>query len=446
MPFRPRLFAACVVLTLAGLGWFPAPAHAQLGIALSGVGPIDRSMGGAATAAPLDSLGALYWNPATISGLHNEVEFGSELLYAQSRLSSTVPAGALGPLFGPPVTVSGSDRGDNGPSLLPSIGLVYHPQDSDVTFGLGVYAAGGFSVNYPASLTNPILMPQPPNGFGLGNLAAQFIDIQIAPTMSLQVTDHLSVGFAPTANLADLTADPALLASPNFVKVLGVPLPNYEAATNTRWTWGLGCQAGAYYTTDAGWNVGASVKSPQWFEPFRFNAANLMGQPTVIKFHFDYPMMASIGFSYTGFERWVLATDFRYVDYHDTPGFSHSGFDATGAASGLGFDSIFCVALGAQYKLTDALSLRCGYTYNMNPIPDAHSIFNVASPTIIEHAVYMGASYQVTSCFLLSMAYAHGFENSVSGPIISPLGTFSGTSVSSTVSADTVVLGATVKF
>src|SRR5438874_1176441 len=39
----------------AMLGPGVAPARAQFGIAISGVGPINRSMGGASTAAPLDS-------------------------------------------------------------------------------------------------------------------------------------------------------------------------------------------------------------------------------------------------------------------------------------------------------------------------------------------------------------------------------------------------------
>ena len=37
------------------------------GVVLSSAGPINRSMGGAAVAAPLDVMGSLYWNPATLA-------------------------------------------------------------------------------------------------------------------------------------------------------------------------------------------------------------------------------------------------------------------------------------------------------------------------------------------------------------------------------------------
>jgi long-chain fatty acid transport protein len=320
---------------------------------------------------------------------------------------------------------------------------VYRPEDSRLTYGFGVYAAGGFAVNYPASRTNPILTPQLPNGIGLGNLSAQFVLAQISPTVSYQLTDHLALGFSPTIDIADLNADPAFIAPPD---ITASGFPRYSSATHSRWTWGLGFEAGAYYTTDAGWNFGASVKSPQWFEPFRYNATDATGFPRIIKFHFDYPLMASTGVSYTGFDRWLLAADFRFVDYHNTPGFSQFGFDQFGAAKGLGFDSVFCVALGAQYKLTDCLALRCGYTFNTNPIPDSRAAFNVASPVIIEHTLCVGASYNVSQCLTLSVAYAHLFQNSITGPYITPLGTVPGSSVSSTVSADSLLVGASVKF
>ena len=64
---RLRLGIALAIALLFAMT--PSAVHAQFGVAISGVGPINRSMGGAAVAAPLDSAGALYWNPATIGAL-----------------------------------------------------------------------------------------------------------------------------------------------------------------------------------------------------------------------------------------------------------------------------------------------------------------------------------------------------------------------------------------
>src|ERR1700722_5428895 len=69
-------------------------ARAQYGTILSGTGPVNRSMAGASTAAPLSAAGALFWNPASISGLErSEVEVGAELIFPHSNVTSRVAAG-----------------------------------------------------------------------------------------------------------------------------------------------------------------------------------------------------------------------------------------------------------------------------------------------------------------------------------------------------------------
>jgi long-chain fatty acid transport protein len=90
--------------------------------------------------------------------------------------------------------------------------------------------------------------------------------------------------------------------------------------------------------------------------------------------------------------------------------------------------------------------VRAGYSYNQDPITAAQTSFNVASPTILEHTIYLGASYKVSEALSLSLAYAHCFQNSIEGPLVTPAGAVPGNSIRSTVSADTLLVGATVKF
>ena len=145
-------------------------------------------------------------------------------------------------------------------------------------------------------------------------------------------------------------------------------------------------------------------------------------------------------------DRWLLAADLRYLNFDNTGSFVDSGFSGTGALRGIGLDSIFVVALGAQYQMTDALSLRAGYSWNENPISNSETSANAASPLIIQNTVSLGASYQLSDSFLVSMAYMHCFENSISGPIVLPGGVVPGSSVTSTAAADSLLIGATVKF
>jgi len=58
------------------------------GIYLPTSGAVNRSMGGASTAAAVDAVGALYWNPAVISGLEkSELGFGMDMLFVDLDLS-----------------------------------------------------------------------------------------------------------------------------------------------------------------------------------------------------------------------------------------------------------------------------------------------------------------------------------------------------------------------
>jgi long-chain fatty acid transport protein len=425
MACSTKLALSLLVLISAAL-----PARAQMGILLTGAGPVNRSMGGATVGAPIDASGTLYWNPGAMSALpSSSMDFGVELLAPQTRLSSSIMG------FG-----SGSDRGDDGVFAIPSMALVYKPDDSAFTYGLGVFTIGGFGTNYPGSTTNPILTPQVPlpKMGGLGSIYSDLAVLQLTPNISYQVTDRLSIGGGPTLTMASLAADPLFLTAPTN----GI----YPAGTHNQLNWGGGFQVGAYYKLDDGWSVGASVKSPQWMDSFHFDTVNVLGVPHEAAFRFNIPMIVSLGVGYTGFDRWTLAADVRYVDYHNADGFDQGGFTSTGAVAGLGWRSIFALSLGAQYQMTDHFSVRMGYSYNQDPISDSQTSFNVASSTILEHAIYCGFSYQVSDALSLSLAYAHAFQNSISGPLVTPAGAVPGSSVGLTTSADLLVLGLTVKF
>jgi long-chain fatty acid transport protein len=431
---------------LLALAWMAGtvPARAQHGIVLSGGGAVNRSMGGTATAAPLDSLGALFWNPATLSALpQSEMSFNLEALMAYPELSSSVAASTFAPGV-PPVPLSGTTRSDSAACVLPNFGLAHHLEDSPLTLGLGLLTVGGFNSNYPASVTNPILTPQAPRGIGLGNISAELEVYQITPTASLQLGDHLAVGIGPTISLASLRADPFIVAPPDDAN--GDGFATYRSGEHTPFHWGGGFQAGVYVPTDSGFNFGASFKSTQWFERFRYNAVNELGLPVRDTLRFDFPMITSVGVSYCGFERLLLASDVRYIDYRNTPPFDRQGFTPQGAVRGVGWDSVFVVTLGAQYQVTDRLSVRAGYSYNNDPEDGALAFFNVGAPTIVEHTASAGFSWQMNCHLVASLAYVHGFQNTLTGTYVSPLGPVPGTTVTSKVSADAVTLGVTVKY
>ncbi len=419
-----------VVVLVAGLllsASSGSVAMAQHGAFLSGVGPINRSMGGASTAAPLSANGAMYWNPASLAGLEgSQLDVGAELLVPQTQLSSSYAGGAL----------SGSSTSSQDVFALPSISLSFRPEQSNFTYGLGVFANAGFGTNYAASSLagNPVLSPQPT---GFGSIYSQYQVLQIVPAAVWHVDDCWSVSIGPTIDIGRLQVDPGVMISPNVT--------GYPSATHTTAAWGLGFQASVFYQEDD-WNFGASYRSPQWFQPYQIDTTDATGGPRSATFNLDLPSITSLGAAYKGVDRWLFATDVRYFDYQNADGFGTSGFSSTGALNGLGYQGIFAVAAGTQYQATEALALRMGYSWNQNPVPDSQTGPNVASPLVIQHMLSAGASYQLTKSLVLSAAWTHGFKNSITGPVVLPGGSVPGTSLTSSAYADSFVFGATVLF
>lgn len=408
--------------------------HAQ-GTYVSSGGPVNQSMGGASVAGPIDAIGASYWNPATASGLAPEFGVGVGLLLPVVEASSSFAG------------FSGSTSPEPGVTALPTVGWVHRLDESRLTWVFGMHAVAGFRSNYPASTTNPIFFPQSntpgvPGGFGRLYTSAEFL--QIAPALSYAMTDNLAISFGPTLTLGELVLDPLVSSPPNDADSSGQP--RYSSGRGTRTHWGGGFQLGLYYDGDGDWNYGFSIKSPQWFEKFRFHTENEVGAPTVGMANLDLPMIISAGVAYKGIANTLVAFDMRYFDYKNTDGFGPHGFKADGSLNGLGMSSVMALALGVQHQLTDTLRVRMGYTFNPSPFQDAEAIYAVAAALYYEHQFHAGFSKTISDGISLDVAYSYWLENGLSGPIVTAGGILPGSSVTVKESVHVASAGFSVRY
>lgn len=439
----PRLVTP--LLLAAACTWLGPHEAAAQGVYAPGVGAINRSMGSAAAGAPVDGMGALNWNPATISGLRD-----SELSFSIEALIPDIDAASFVPGLG-----GGSTSSESGACILPNIAWVHKTPGERLTIGLGVLSVAGFMTNYPADPTNPILAPQrspaAPLG-GLGRVYSEAMFVDIAPTISYALSDRLSVGFAPVATMSKLEVEPMVFAGVNDAD--GDNFSTYPTGQGARNTWGGGANLGLYYTPSCHWGFGLGVKTPRWMEDYRYNTEDELGNPLLAEFDWDLPMVVSLGGSYAGLQDTLLAVDLRYIDYDNANGFGDSGVDAAGALRGLGWESVFAIACGMQRQLSDTLVGRVGYVYNENPIPDVQTMFNIAAPLHYEHTFSGGLSYQPNRCLSLNMSYSYALQSEISGPIVlppnpptaTPPTPVPGSSVTSTLSAHALDFGVTVKY
>jgi long-chain fatty acid transport protein len=283
---------------------------AQSGHLMQGVGAVNMSMGGAATAQPLDINGALNWNPASISTFKGRIiSVNAGLFMSNPELSSTVPS--------PDGPMSGTSKDVKKNSIMPSLAFVYGKKDSKHTFGVFAFGVSGFGVDFPESTTNPINMPQAMGGFG--NVASNYTMLQTGLSYAFQLTKTVSIGVSPNFDFATLELKPNPTANPSMA---GYPSTNNATAT------GLGGQIGIFFQNEEGFKLGASYKTEQNFSDFKFQNTYLDNTNSENSFKMNFPAIYSLGVGYSN-SKLDLALDARQVEYSKTDGFEQSGWSPT---------------------------------------------------------------------------------------------------------------------
>ncbi|MDV7187545.1 outer membrane protein transport protein [Lutibacter sp. TH_r2] len=422
---------------------FSAGVFAQTGHIMQGVGAVNMSMGGAATAQPIDISGAIQWNPASLSTFDNKIlNFDIGAFFSSPELSSTLPAGFMG--AGSP-EFSGVTEDDRGVSPMPSVAMVWGKEDSKHTFGVSAFGISGFGVTFPESMTNAINMPQSMGGFG--HIESDYMLLQVGLTWAYEITDNFSIGIQPNFNYASLELAPNPLASPSMT--LGYPVSDKASAI------GFGAQFGLYYESDGGVKVGASYKTGQKFSDFEFSNTYLDGSAAPdVDFQMDYPAILSFGLGYST-SNFDLAADIRYVDYENTEGFEASGWTQTASVAGFGWENIAIFSAGIQYKGIDKLPLRFGYTHSTNPINEDLAFFSIPATAVIKNAYQFGFGYEFTDKLTINGLYHHGSsDGKTEGSMLSPMaiaptnptGAIPGTKVGYEMTTDLITIGVSYKF
>ncbi|MFD1294041.1 OmpP1/FadL family transporter [Lutibacter holmesii] len=407
---------------------FTAATFAQAGHIMQGVGAVNMSMGGAATAMPLDISGAIQWNPATLSAFEGKIlDFSVGAFSSSPELSSSVPAGMM--FTGSPA-VSGVTEDDRGISPMPALAFVYGKEGSKSTFGISAFGISGFGVTFPQETnlpmdaegnpnaswnpndSNPISYPQNMSGFG--HIESDYMLLQVSLSWSYEILKGLSLGIQPNINYASLELAPSPISSPSMT--LGYP--NSDKATAV----GFGAQFGLYYASEGGVNIGASYKTAQSFSDFEFNNTYLDGSAAPdTNFNMDYPAILSFGVGYST-NVFDIAFDYRNVDYTNTNGFADKGWTQTGSVQGFGWNDVHIFSAGFQLKLINKLPLRFGYTHSTNPIEDELAFFSIPATAVIKNAVQFGLGYEFSDNFKLNGVYHYGTSGgSTSGNLLNPL-------------------------
>ena len=195
--------------------------------------------------------------------------------------------------------------------------------------------------------------------------------------------------------------------------------------------------------------LGLAYASPQTFSDFEFRMTHAnpnlpnFGTARTVEFRMDVPAVYGAGLAWSPSDRLNLGLDAKYVTYGSTKGFEEKGYNPDGSVKGFGWENIAVVALGMQFKPNDRITLRGGYNYSQNPIPDEQAMFNIPAPAVVQHHITGGIGFMITSTVDFNVSAYKALENSIEGAMYRP-GPVPGTSVKSSLSMTSFLMGFTI--
>ena len=342
---------------------------------------------GEAFAATADNASAIYYNPAGIS-----------------QLKGGNFRGGIYGIYLPVTYKSPSGRSfDNEKDLqaVPQLFLTYTPNESRLSYGLGIYAPFGLGFRWPQD-----------TGFRTLAIESQLTYLSINPVVAWRILPNLSVGGGLTVNYAKADIRSGLVWPDQ---------PNDQFRFKGD-GWDVGYNFGALWRVHEKVSIGVSFRSST-----RVNLEghteyyNNVALPPVPAFSnqrvragtdVSFPLNAVFGVSYRPTPKWNFEFDADYTDWSTLNTVTIK--QATGFASllpkdisaALNWQPAWYYKFGGTRYFDNGWSVSAGYIYSENAMPDAHYTPLIADSA--RHWLSIGTGFKRRR-FDFDIAYQFGF-------------------------------------
>lgn len=343
-------------------------AKATNGMKTIGIGPVQRSMGGANVGLPLDSAVTIT-NPAGMTKLSKRFDISVTYFDCDVNYKAHSIAGMI---TSDNIRISS----DTDSCIIPGLGVIW-PVNDKVTLGVGAYGVCGMGVDYRKNLYNNITYTD-----------YQFM--KIAPGLAYKLSDKLSLGAALNLDYAMMDFEAGSVA---------------EVAHNDGEAYGLGFTVGALYEATDELSFGFAYESKQYFSDFRFNTVS-----GTDKLDFDQPQSITLGLGIKPSSKFRLAFDVSWIDWPQTNGENKPVYtkNSSGAAAwNLNWDQQLVYKVGVEYDLNEKVALRAGYNYGKSPLDSSRAFENISFPAIAEHHITAGMGIKLTEKLTLNLGFMY---------------------------------------
>jgi len=451
LPLRQFSLNGLFVLLLFAVGlWTPSPTQAQ-GFGVFEQGTCVMARAGAAVASGCGDGSSVYFNPAHLAGTDGVtasfgatvIDVGGDFTYdPNAQRATSVDEVEL----------------DNDVIPVPHAFFTYGLTEK-IGLGLGAYVPYGLETKWPTRLSDGTVFDGAFEGFD-NQLQAFYVQ----PTIAYQVTPKLSVGGGPVLVISsvelnqfqDLSQTETPGGGPTFGQ-LGVPFHTAFAQTTLDadnefgfgGNFGLSYQAtdrltlGVRYTTPITVDYEGDATFEQVSTGLTFPATSPLAQdldgdgapdPTPadgllasqfsgdgsltsqsIETEITLPMQLLAGVSVQATEKLLLLADYQFTGW--------SSFDELPLEFGKledrvrieDYEDTHAVRVGAEYDLLDPLTVRAGYLFNTDAVPD--KAVTSLLPESERNQFTLGFGWDVTDVVEVNVAYQRLQQNDRRGRV-----------------------------
>jgi long-chain fatty acid transport protein len=341
---------------------------------------------GNAFVATADNPSAIYYNPAGLTQLPG-LQIQSDAYAISARYDYESPLGA-------------GVKAKRDLAVVPQFYASFTPDNSALSYGLGVYSPFGQSSEWPDD-----------SGFRSIATRNELVFITLAPTVAWKISDNLSVGAGLQINHveADLASGIGIVPGDEFRfrgddTSFGGNLGILWKPTG-RHVFGINYQSRSKSRLEGDLNL----------NPFGLEDDASVDLP--------FPDVITVGYSWRPAPAWNLevAIDRTNWDLVNTP-VLRSAIIAPAGERPIPFEwkASYYYLFGVTRYLADGWRVSAGYCYSENSVPDA--AFNPAVPDMNRHLASIGVGREF-GAFSLFLTYQHGFKSTrtVSGSLPNPL-------------------------
>lgn len=338
---------------------------------------------GNAMIAHTDGPAAIFFNPALLNKLEGtQVEVGTTLIFPSRKFKSDL---------------SSTEYETKYSVFYPSTFYISHRFDDKVSAGLGVFSPFGLGTDWGEDWEGRYITTR-----------TEMKTYNFNPAISYQIMSDLSIAAGVDFILLDATLERKINLSS-----LGLPDANQKFSGDGR---GVGYNLGVLYGINEDTSLGVSYRSEVSVDIAGDATFNLPPSSTPSatfpntegETFITLPQQVHAGISYKGFEALIIEAGVRWEGWSS---YDELKFDFkqpiasnTTVAYEKDWRDTWTGNIGAQYQLNDAVSLRAGYLYGGNPVPD--KTFEPGIPDSNTHIFTIGTGLK-SQRMKIDLAYAY---------------------------------------